>query len=137
MMLWFRLALVCWLLVCALLSLTLPVDRNHPLQVVDSEPWLDPARECAADWPTASVVRSMEFDLVRAGPLVSVVLDCRWTAGNLAPPGPETMDHRKRSGLGKLPVKPATPTNAIEHLFSTKILAQTTNFQESGFCNSL
>jgi len=28
---------------------------------------------------------------------------------------PETMGHRNRSRLAKLPVKPATPTNAIEH----------------------
>src|SRR5712691_4107952 len=108
MMRWFRLALFCWLLLCALLSLTLPVDQNHPLQVVDSGPWLDPARECAADGPTASVIRSMELDLVHARSLISVVLDCRWTPGNLAPSG--------RSDLAKLPVKTATPTNAIEHL---------------------
>jgi len=91
MMLWFRLALVCWLLLCVLLSLTLPAGLNHPLQVVESEPWLDPARECAAQWPTASVVRSMEFDPARAGPLASQVLDGARTAGNLdPPPGPET-----------------------------------------------
>jgi hypothetical protein len=90
MMLWFRLALVCWLLLCVLLSLTLPVGLNHPLQVVESGPWLNPARECSADWPTASVVRSMEFDPACAAPLASLVLDGAWTAGNLGPPGPET-----------------------------------------------
>ena len=120
MMLWFRLALVCWLLVCVLLSLTLPVGLNHPLQVVESEPWLAPARECAAHWPPASVVRSMEFDPARSGPLASLVLDGAWTAGNLDPPAWRPMGHRNRSGLGKLPVKPATPTNALEHPFSTK-----------------
>jgi hypothetical protein len=90
MMLWFRLALVCWLLLCVLLSLTLPVGLNHPLQVVESGPWLNPARKCSADWPTASVVRSMEFDPARATPLASLVLDGAWTAGNTGPPGPET-----------------------------------------------
>ena len=87
MMRWLRLALCCWLLLCAILGLTLPVDQNHPLQVVDSGPWLVPARECAADGPTALVVRSMELDLVHARSLISVVLDYRWTPDNLAPPG--------------------------------------------------
>jgi len=36
------------------------------------------------------MVSSMEFDLVRAGPLTSLVLDSTWTAGNIGPPGQET-----------------------------------------------
>src|ERR1700686_4184490 len=83
----FRLAVSFLPLLCSLLSLTLPVDQNHPLQVADSGQWLDPSRECAADGPTASVVRSMEFDLVHARSLISVVLDCRCPPGNLPPPG--------------------------------------------------
>jgi hypothetical protein len=34
-------------------------------------------------------------------------------------------------GLGELPVKPATPTN-LRAPFSTKMLAHTSNFEESG-----
>jgi hypothetical protein len=61
---WFRLALLCWVLVCLLLSLTQAIGLNHPSPVVGSGPWFDRGRESASDWPTASVVRSMEFDTV-------------------------------------------------------------------------
>ena len=105
MMLWFRLALVCWLRLCVLLSLTLPVGLNHPWQVVESGPWLNPARKCSAHWPTASVVRSMEFDPARAGPLTSLVLDDAWTAGDMGPPGQETHGPPKPIGIYRLPVK--------------------------------
>jgi hypothetical protein len=56
----FRLALLCWVLVCLLLSLTQATGLNHPSPVVCSEPWFDRGRESASDWSTASVVR-MEF----------------------------------------------------------------------------
>jgi hypothetical protein len=128
MMRWFRLALFCWLLLCALRSLTLPVNWNHPLQVVDLGAWLDPARACAVYGRTASAVRSMECDLVRTRSLISVVLDCRWTQGNLAPARAETMDLRNRSELAKLPVKPATPTNTIEHRILDKNTGLTQQF---------
>jgi hypothetical protein len=61
---WFRLALLCWVLGCLLLSLTQAIGLNHPSPVVGSGPWFDRGRESASDWSTASVVRSMEFDPV-------------------------------------------------------------------------
>jgi hypothetical protein len=47
----------------------------------------------------------MEFELARAGPFASLVLDGEWTAGNIGPPGQEPMGHRSRSGPGESPVK--------------------------------
>jgi hypothetical protein len=90
MKLWFRVTLVCCVLVCLLLSLTRVVGLNHPLQVVGSRPWLDRGREPASDAPTVSVVTSMECDSARAGPRQSLDLDGALTADHLAPPGPET-----------------------------------------------
>src|SRR5882724_11076291 len=135
MMLWFRLALVCRLLLCVLLSLTLPVGLNHPLQVVESGPWLNPARKCSADWPTASVVRSMEFDPARAAPLASLVLDGAWTAGYTGPPGPETYGPPEPIGPRQVAGQAGNSNQRPRAPFSTKILAQTTNFEELGFSN--
>ncbi|MGA8618646.1 MAG: hypothetical protein WB660_09055, partial [Candidatus Sulfotelmatobacter sp.] len=49
-----------------------------------------------------------------AGPFGSLVLDCGLTAGNIGPPGQENHGPPEPMGLSKLPVKPATQTNAIE-----------------------
>jgi hypothetical protein len=46
------------------------------------------------------------------------------------------MGHRNRAGLGEFPVKAGSSKQAIEQLFSAKLLAQPTEFEESGFCNS-
>src|SRR5271167_2384892 len=90
MKLWFRLTLVCCVLVCLLLSLTQVVGLNHPWQVVGSGPWLDRGREPVSDALTVSVITSMEFDSARAGPRQSLVLHGALPADHLAPPGPET-----------------------------------------------
>ncbi len=82
---WFSLTLVCWVLLCLLLSLSQQAGLNHPLQVADSGPWLD---RCG--WSNAAVLRSMEFNPVRAGPLASLVLDSAWAADDTGPPGQET-----------------------------------------------
>ena len=87
---WFSLALVCWALMGLLLSLSQQAGLNHPLQVADSGQWLDRCREVASGSPTAAVLRSMEFDPVRAGPLASLILDGAWAAGDIGPPGQET-----------------------------------------------
>src|ERR1700676_493119 len=123
MMRWFRLALFWWLLLCALLSHTLPVSWNHLLQVVGLGPWSDPARACAAYGPTASAVKTIEFDLVRARSLISVVLDCRWTPGNLTPPGQRPWasetDRDSPSCRSSRQLQPTLSST----LFSTKTLA--------------
>ena len=139
---WFRLTvtltLVCLAPVCLLLSLSQPTRLNHSLYVVGLGPWFDQGREPASDSPTASLVRSMEFNPVRAGPLECPVLDCALPAGNLDPPGHVIYGPPGPMGLGELPAKPATQTNAIQQ---PSHLHEITDFQhripESCFCNSL
>ena|ERR1700758_658428 len=135
---WFRLTL-CLVLLCLLLHLTQPSDLNHQLQIVGWESWFDRGRQPAPDALTVSAVRSVEFR-ARAGPRQSLVLDSMLIAGNSGPPGQET--HGPSSPIGPWrvagqAVTPATPTNAFDHTFPTKILAQTTIFENSGFRNSL
>ena len=103
---WFRLTLVCCVLLGLLLGLTQAVDWNYQ-PVVSSGSLVDRATN-ASDSPTSSVVGSMAFDLARAGPFGSLVLDCGLTAGNIGPPGQENHGPPEPMGLGKLPVKPAT-----------------------------
>ena len=93
-------------------DLTQAVDWNYQ-PVVSSGSLFDRATN-ASDSPTSSVVGSMAFDLARAGPFGSLVLDGGLTAGNIGPPGQENHGPPEPMGLGKLPVKPATQTNAIE-----------------------
>jgi len=50
---WFTLTIVCWTLVCLLLSLSQQAGLNHPLQVASSSQWLDRCREPASGSPTA------------------------------------------------------------------------------------
>jgi len=79
----------------------------------------------------------MAFDLARAGPFGSLVLDCGLTAGNIGPPGQENHGPPEPMGLGKLPARPATQTNAIEQPLSKKLLVFSRKIEESGFCISL
>jgi len=102
---WFSLTLVCWALVCLLLSHSQQVGLNHPLQVTGSSQWLDRCREPASDSPAASVVGRTEFDPARAGPLPSLVLDGAWTAGNIGPLGQENHGPPEPIGICRLPVK--------------------------------
>jgi hypothetical protein len=89
MKLWCSLILVGWALLFLLLSLSQQASLNYPLQVFGSGQWLDRGREPASGSPTASVLRSTEFDQARAAPLESLVLDCGLTARNMGPPGQE------------------------------------------------
>jgi hypothetical protein len=98
---WFSLTIVCWALLCLLLSLSQQAGLNHPLRVADSGPWLDRCGEAASGSPTAAVLRSAEFDPVRAGPLASI-----------GPPGQET--HGPPEPIGTWQVaksKPAAQNN--------------------------
>jgi hypothetical protein len=110
MKLWFRLTLVCGVLVGLLLSLTQAVGRNHPLQVVGSEACFDRGREPASD----ALVRSMELDPARAEPLASLVFDSALTADNIGPPGQQTYGRpeQMRPSLSRRS-KPTTQSNAI------------------------
>jgi hypothetical protein len=89
MNLWFRLTLVCCVLVCLsmLLSLTQEVGLNQLLPIVASGPWLDVGREPASNAPTVSAVRSTKFDPARIG---SLVPHGGLRANNIGTPGQET-----------------------------------------------
>ena len=113
----FTLTIVCWTLVCLLLSLSQQAGLNHPLQVAGSGPWLDQCGEVASGSPTAAVLRSMEVDPVRAGPFASI-----------GPPGQRPLDHRSRSEFGKLPNQGHQLNATSSRRNSTKLLAQPTEF---------
>jgi hypothetical protein len=102
---WFSLTIVCWALLCLLLSLSQQAGLNQPLQVADSGQWLHRSKEPASGSPTASIVRSTEFDPARAGPLTPLVLDGVWIAGNLGPPGQKDHGPPEAIGICRLPVK--------------------------------
>ena len=89
MKVWFRLILVCGVLVGMLLRLTQAVSLNYPLPVVGSGPWFDGGRGSASDAPSVSLLRTIELHLVRAAPLQSHVPDCALTAGSISPPSQE------------------------------------------------
>jgi hypothetical protein len=85
---WFRLTLVCCVLLGLLLGLTQAVDWNYQPIVRSGSPF-DRGTKATSDSPTSSVVGSMAFHVARAGPFGSLVLDCGLTAGNIDPPGQE------------------------------------------------
>ena len=85
---WFRLILVCSVLLCLLLGLTQAVGWNYQ-PVASSGSLFDRGTKATSDSPTSSVVGSMVFDSARAGPFGSLVLDRELTAGNTGPPGQE------------------------------------------------
>src|ERR1700684_4498054 len=85
---WFRLILICGLLLCLFLGLTQAVDWNYQ-PVVSSGSSSDRGTKTTSDSPTSSIVGNMAFDLARARPIGSLVLDCGLTARNIAPPGQE------------------------------------------------
>jgi hypothetical protein len=101
----FWLTVVCWAVVCLLLSLSQQAGVYHSLQVSGSSQWLDRCREPASGSPTASVVKRTHFDPTRAEPLTSLVLDDAWTVGNIGPPGQETHGPPEPIGICRLLVK--------------------------------
>ena len=135
MKLWFSLILVCWALLFLLLSLSQQASLNHPLHVAGSGQWLDGGREPASGSPTASVLRSI--DQARAAPLESLVLDGALTASNMGPPGQEIDGPPQSLGPWRVAGQSRQRKATIESPFSTKLLARPTEFEESGFCNSL
>ena len=127
---WFSLTLVCWALLCLLLSLSLQAGLNHHLQVAGSSQWLDRCREPASGSPTASVVGSTEFDPARAGPLASLALDGAWGAGNIGPPGQETHGPPQSMEPWQVAVQSRQLEATFKPLCSTKLLTQPTEFEE-------
>jgi hypothetical protein len=115
---WFRLTLVCCLLLCLCLSLPQAVGLNHRVQIVGFRACFDRGTESASDAPTVSVVTGMRFDPARTGPLASLILDCAWSSANLGPPSWEIHGPSEPIGPGRVAGQAAnrpTPINVLEH----------------------
>jgi hypothetical protein len=132
---WFRLTLVCCVLLCLLLGLTQAVDWNYQ-PVVSSGSLFDRATN-ASDSPTSSVVASMAFDLARAGPFGSLVLDCALTAGNIGPPGQENHGPPEPIGAWQDAGQAGNSNQRHRATLSTKLLVFRRKIGESGFSNTL
>jgi hypothetical protein len=85
---WFRLTLVCCVMLGLFVGLTQAVDWNY-LPVVSSGSLFDRGTKATSDSLTSSVVGSMAFHLARAGPFGDLGLDCGLTVGNIGPPSQE------------------------------------------------
>jgi hypothetical protein len=122
---WFPLTLVGWALVCLLLSLSQQAGLNYLSHLACSRPWLDQCAEPTFGSPTAAVVRSMEFDRARAGPLQFLALGCALTAGNIGPPPQETHGPPELRGPGRVGggSKQAARSKPSSDLISTKFPA--------------
>jgi hypothetical protein len=133
---WFRLTLVCCVLLCLLLGLTLAVDRNYP-PVVSSGSLFDRGTQATSDSPTSSVVRSMACDLARAGPFGSLVLDCGLTAGDIGPPGQESHGPPEPMGPWQVAGQAGNSNQRHRATLSKKILVSAEKLKSRGFCISL
>ena len=123
---WIRLTLICGLLLGLFLGLTQAVDWNY--QPVVSGSSSDRGTKATSDSPTSSIVGNMAFDLARARPIGSLVLDCGLTARNIAPPGPG--EPRATGTDGALAsCRPAGNSNQhLEHTFFRKITGSNHQF---------
>jgi hypothetical protein len=136
MMPWFRLTLICCLLLCLFLGLTQAVDCNYQ-PVVSSGSSSDRGTKATSDSPTSAVVGSMAFHLARAGPFGSLGLDCGLTAGNIGPPDQENHGPPKPTGPWQVAGQPGDSNQRHRATLSTKLLIFSRTIEESGFRNSL
>jgi hypothetical protein len=132
---WFRLTLVCCVLLGLLLGLTQAVDWNYQ-PVVSSGSLFDRATN-ASDSPTSSVVGSMAFDLARALPFGSLVLDCGLTVGNIRPPGQENHGPPEPMGPWQVAGQAGNSNQRHRATLSKKLSGFRRKIEESGFCISL
>jgi hypothetical protein len=135
---WFLLTILCWALVCLLLSLSQQPGLNRELQVVGSGQWLDRCGEAAFGSPAAAAVRGREYDQARAGPLESVALGDALTVGNIGPPCQETHGPPKASRAGR--VAGQSRQLEVTHrvtLIYVKFPAFNLANRRTEFCNSL
>ena len=109
---WFRLTLVCCVLLGLLLGLTQAVDWNY-LPVVRSGSSFDRGTKATSDSTTSSVVERMAFDLARVRPFGSLVLDRG--SGNIGPPGQQNRGHRSRWVLASCRQLKPTPSSNLLH----------------------
>ena len=133
---WFRLTLVCCLLLCLFLGLTQPVDWNYQ-PVVSSGSSFHRTTQATCDSPPSSVVGTMAFDLARPRPFGSLVLDHGLTAGNIGPPGQENHGPPEPMGPWQVVGQEGNSNQRHRATFSKKLLAFNRKTEESGFRNTL
>jgi hypothetical protein len=79
----------------------------------------------------------MAFDLARAGPLGSLVLDCGLTAGKIGPPGQENHGPPEPVGPWQVAGQAGNSNQSHRATLSTKLLVFSRTIEESGFRNGL
>jgi hypothetical protein len=134
---WYGFVLVCWGILCLLLSLSQPIALNDQLGAEHWKSRFARWQESASGSPIVSIARSIACQHLRPGPLHTFVLDDQLTADDMGPPwmdihGPPG----PMRGLDELPVKPATQSSNSEPLHEISG-SQPTPIEESGFCNRL
>ena len=132
---WFRLILVCCLLLGVLLSLTQAVGRNHRLPVVGSGPLFAHEREPSSA-STVSLLKSMESHLAHAGPFQSLVPECGLTAGNISPPGLKTYAPPEPIGPRRVAGQAGNSNQRPRATFSTKSLGFNRRSENRGFATA-
>jgi hypothetical protein len=133
---WFRLTLVCCVLLGLLLGLTQALDWNYQ-PIVSSGSSFDRGTKATSDSPTSSVVGSVAFHLARAGPFGSLVLDCGLTAGNNDPPGQENHGPPEPMGPWQVAGQAGNSNQRHRATLSAKLLVFSRKIEKSGFRNTL
>jgi len=133
---WFRLTLICCVLLCLFLGLTQAVDWNYQ-PVVSSGSSFDRRTQATCDSPPSSVVGSMAFHLARTGPFGSLVLDCGLTVGNIGPPGQENHGPPEPMGPWQVAGQAGNSNQRHRATLSKKLLVFSRTIEESEFCISL
>lgn len=133
---WFRLTLVCCVLLGLCLSFAQAVDWNYE-PIVSSESSFDRGTKATSDSPTSSVVGSVAFHLARAGPFGSLVLDCGLTAGNNDPPGQENHGPPERMGPWQVAAQAGNSNQRHRATLSAKLLVFSRKIEKSAFRNTL
>src|SRR5215472_11795149 len=124
----FRRTLVGCVLLSLFFSLPQSVGLKHGLQIIGVRTWFDRDREPASHTPPVSVVTRMRFDLLHAAPLASLLLDCTRSAGNLGPPGWETLGPPEPIGPWQVASQAINSNQRLSTLFSTKITGSKHSF---------
>jgi hypothetical protein len=132
---WFRLTLICCLLLCLFLGLTQAVDWNYQ-PVVSSGSSFDRRTQATCDSPPSSVVGTMAFDLARARPFGSLVLDCGLTAGNIGPPGQENYGTPEPMGPWQVVGQAGNSNQRHRATFSKKLLVFSRKLKSRGFASA-
>jgi hypothetical protein len=133
---WFRLTLVCCVMLGLLLGLTQAVDWNYQ-PVVSSRSSFDRGTKATSDSPTSSVVGSRVFYLARAGPFQSLVLDCGLTAGDNDPPGQENHGPPEPMGPWQVAGQAGNSNQRHRATLSAKLLVFSRKIEKSAFRNTL